>query len=461
MGTSRNFQTAEPTTRNESDKSSVESEMLSTTGSGNSMPSDMTVRASHPVVGSTDIFSAQPGYSASIKGLIQEWVFMSTIRKKKVPLNQYGLPDASADQLEEDTPEKVIKDQMRQAFRDMTEEQLVAGWDDGTGFRHIVDLFSQLLDLICSFVGRNHGEKFRKALDIDVLRQMVEAHVYTPAEFQNTVQVCVELLEQLESPYQHKLTRNWLSQLKYDYTSTEEFAKAICDTIMYLFRKCDLCKIEVENYYISLIPPADLENRERAAYQKIPLPLRTPWDCSTEDNFVAGLIRAIAENPDKLTEDDVPSCLALDLPTLHGFQNSLQEATLLGVMSVVLNKIFAKFSADEQKEYMDAVREAWNTRGGPDLFFDLLKTHIVEADVASAKEACAQLVKCADVADPLYKVFRARVVKFITEKNPGSDALGSKPAHLSYANNLVCDLAAACKAFADDHWQVYGSVYSK
>lgn len=405
-------------------------------------------------------FTTHPHYSESMRGVVADWGFMSAVRRKKVPLNKYGLPDVSGEQIEKGA-ERQARIEMRRNMRDHAEKVLIAGWDDGTGFGSVIDLFSQLLELFCSFVGSKHGEKFRKALDIDVLRQMVDARVYTPEEFRQTVEVCVALLHELESPYQNALTQRWHRGLKYDYTSTEDFAKAICDTIMFLFLKCDLCKLEVENYYISRIPPESLKERERQAFEKIPLPLRAPWDCSTKDKFAAGLLQALSSEATKLSEDAVTSCLALDLPTLHKFQNSLQEATLLAVMSAVFNKIFMKWQHEEQAEYIDSVVETYRNTGGPNVFFDLLKPRLVEAEVASAKEACAQLVKCADISDPLYKVFRDRVVKFISAENPSPDVLGSKPAHLSHANVRVLELADSFHEFVDEHWQVYNLVYTK
>lgn len=404
-------------------------------------------------------FTRRPDYKRHMRALIQEWTFMSSIRKKKLPLNKFGLPDVSADKLEGNTPRKKIIDKMRKAFRDLTEEKLISGWDDGSGFECVIDLFGQLLDLICSFVGRRQSDKFRKTLDIDMLKQMVKAHVYTPEEFQNTLKLCVGLLYELESPYQHTLTQEWWSELRYDFASKEEYAAAICDSIMYLFRKCDLCKMEVENYYISRITPAERQVRERVAFERIPLQLRTPWDCSTKESFIAGLVKIVAENTYKLKESSVTSCLACDLPALHSFQNSLQEATILSLMSVVLNKIFVKLDPDDVTEFFDTVLEAYYYKRGPDVIFDILKTRIPESDHAVAKEACAQIAKCADVSDPLYKVLRDRMVKFVADANAGPDVFGAKPAHLCHANQRGREFKDLFYPFVDEHWMVYGPCY--
>jgi len=399
--------------------------------------------------------------SKQTKTLLQEWALIASIRKKKLPLNKYGLPDVSADQLEKEMPKRMELDKMRKAFRDLTEEKLINGWEDGSGFTYVIDLFGQLLDLICSFVGRKQAEKFRKILDIDVLKQMVEAHVYTPQEFQNTLKLCVSLLYELESPYQHTSTQKWLEELKYDYATKDEYASAICDSIMYLFRKCDLCKMEVENYYISRISSADRMTQERLAFKKIPVPMETPWDCSTKENFVSGLIATIADTPYKLKEEEITSCLACDTQLLHSFQNAVQEATVLGVMSIVLNKIFSTMLPSDVQEFFESVVEAYYHSHGPDVVFDILQSRISIDDYAAAKDACALIAKCADVNDPLYKVLRSRCVKFLTsgDETENEAVFGMKPEHLSHANERAQEIKARLKPFVDEHWEVYGPIY--
>jgi len=398
-----------------------------------------------------------------VREAIRQWAFLVGIRKRKkqLPLNKYGLPDVSADELEKELPEKRVIDQMRKAFRDLTESRLISGWDDGSGFEYVIDLFSQLLDLICSFVGRRQTEKFRKALDIDVLKQMVHAHVYTPSEFQETLKICVGLLYELESPYQHMLTKKWWESLKYDYATKEEYATAICDSIMHLFRKCDLCKMEVENYYISRISPADRQKQELQAFQKIPLPLSTPWDCTSRENFVAGLVKTVANNPKPLQESEVTSCLALDLTQLHTFQNSLQAVTLFGVISIVLNKILMKIDQESLKEFFDNFTEAYEINAGTtDILFEHLKKYISIDEHSAAKEGCAQIVKCADMSDPLYKVLSDRVVKFLVdETTENKTPLGATPEHLCHANDRALNLKQVTATFIEDHWKVYETVY--
>eukprot|EP00397_Hematodinium_sp_SG-2012_P062572 GEMP01084730.1.p1 GENE.GEMP01084730.1~~GEMP01084730.1.p1 ORF type:complete len:220 (+),score=23.01 GEMP01084730.1:118-777(+) len=219
--------------------------------------------------------------------------------------------------------------------------------------------------------------------------------------------------------------------------------------------------MEVENYYISRISPADRQNQERAAFEKIPLPLHTPWKCSTNQLFLEGLIAVIAGCPSKLTESMVTSCLAFDLTALHRFQNALQETTVLGVMSVVLSKILSTFEADDLEDFFDSVLDAYSHKRGPDVIFNVLQSRIPESDHAGAREACAQIVKCADLSDPLYKILRDRVVKFVVQEDASPDVLGRKPAHLCYANQRAHDLKFDFCLFVEEHWQVYSPIYTK
>jgi len=399
---------------------------------------------------------------SEMKPQIQEWTFMHTIRKKEVPLNKFGLPDVPADVLVKNRPDRQIIEAMRHQWREVAEKKLLEGWDDGTGFESVIDLFAQLLDLICSFVGQKQAEKYRTALDIDVLKQMVEARVYTPNELQATLKTCVGILFEMESPYQHLVTQKWFSELKFDYASKEEYVTAICDTIMYIFKKCDLCKLEVENYYVSRISKADRQVREREAFLKIPLPLRTPWDCSSKEHFSTGLLKACSENATNLEEDAITSCLALDINALHHIQYKIQEVTLLGVMAVVLNKLLVKHCTPEIVEgFFSDVLEEYMRRRGPNLIFGLLSKLIPEESHAEGQECCSQIVKCADVNDPLYKVLRDRVLRFCKDEPDSEDILGSKPPNLCYANRNAVDLKAAFQSFVNDHWEVYGPIYTR
>jgi len=382
-----------------------------------------------------------------VKNLVSEWQFKANLRKKKVPLNKYGLPDVSGDAHDESLS-------ARQAFREQTEAKLLAGWSDGSGFGVVVDCLSMLLDLITSFTGGPHSDKIRKMLDIDVLRQMVKAHVFTPEEFKNTVKTFVAVLNDLESPYQSAITQAWYQKfLLAEYASVEDYARGICEALMILIRKCEVCKIEVENYYISLIPRDELIKRELAAYLKIGFPHDKKF--ATKKEFTEAIMNLIGK-ADKISEDMIPRCLVLDLFKLHQFQYALQQVTLCAIMSAVFNKLFATWHVDKVKEYMDAVMSAYDTEGGHH-FFDLLAPHITEAEIPLAEICCATLIKCADVNDPLYKVFADRAKAFLLGQS--EQALGERPVTLSIANDRLHALASSYQCFIKDHLEVYESVH--
>lgn len=260
-----------------------------------------------------------------------------------------------------DPKHKEMAEQMattiKRAYWDTAREELAKPQPD---FTFLSSRVQELVDTMAGFLPGARRDAFKdRALDFAMLRTQLENRAFDYECLLTLTHRLGNALMELESPFQSERTKAWLDELASKPTPDETgFRAEVIACLSYLFEKCDVLQVEIENFGLQAARATKLQGLERSVFTQMVktgitnLHATRSWLMASDHGgnvevaFIKGMTRSLSEKT-ALLPSSCPEPMRVDLRRLHDLQSGLQGVALIGLVAIVATPFFPSSISSE------------------------------------------------------------------------------------------------------------------
>eukprot|EP00929_Paragymnodinium_shiwhaense_P093971 TRINITY_DN54328_c0_g1_i1.p1 TRINITY_DN54328_c0_g1~~TRINITY_DN54328_c0_g1_i1.p1 ORF type:complete len:484 (+),score=58.65 TRINITY_DN54328_c0_g1_i1:149-1453(+) len=415
-----------------------------------------------------------------------QWLMYHTLRvDPSVQFDEHGHLGVSGSK--EEQLKHQVASVMKRTYWDTVREELAKPEPD---FSFLLSRVDELVDTMSGFLPQPRRDAFKeKTVDMPLLRTQVLNRAFDYASLLELVKrLCAALME-LESPFQSARTQEWLDDLLAKPAPDDTgFRNDVVTSLAHLFQKCDVLRMDIENFGLQQVRATKLQGLERTVFADmvrlkiLTLDVTRAWTSASEHNgnievaVIKGMAWMLTEKQ-ALPIDKCPEPLRCDLNALHDFQSRLQGVALLGLVAIMCTPFFpTNIDILEASEVFVAVRKQVETKPKLHLICKALEESVADlrhkkgeapVDLERFDAALGTLRTCLGEDAPAFRLLHDRACKaFVAGLGPPKQhslptSLGDSPWSLRFAVDNLNLLLDDVWTFLGDHLRVYRPMYSE